>query len=341
MFIIYRIRNYIIAHKVTGVFIFLSYIACVILFCIFLDKYSDLGEFLIMNGFALVFIVIGVLMYFNGFKSLVRKRLLENIPRSKIGSLALGLVEIAGVARPGESILKAPVSGLDCVFYKDQNTLKDGVVKTVYSDSPFYLEDSTGKILIDPNKAELLLGNPSYSENESLEWFIEPGDQINILGTALSKDSNDKFYKELRALKNDPNELSKVDTDKNGVISNEEWDTAVNKIKEHLFQERMKQQVESSSNNLIIGKGFEDRIYIISDKNAEELSKLLKRKMILRVIGGSVFSVIATAHIVFFSVNNNRELQMAVVAALAPIGAVSLGLIIMLSRSPEHDTYDL
>ncbi len=104
----------------------------------------------------------GVYLFYRGFRMLQRKRLIENTPTSKVRSAAIGLVELSGLAN-GPYTIPAPVSQLPCYFHR--------TVVWIYVQSgknkrwkkvadarfhvPFYLEDETGRVLVDPSDAEL------------------------------------------------------------------------------------------------------------------------------------------------------------------------------------------
>ena len=105
-----------------------------------------------------------------------RKRLIESIPTSTIRSLALGLVEISGQAQPEENLLSAPFSGLPCVFYtyaveervsSGKHTRWETIAKGT-SEQPFFVSDATGRVLIVPLGAELILQDEHTFRNDWL-----------------------------------------------------------------------------------------------------------------------------------------------------------------------------
>jgi len=151
-----------------------------------------------------------------------RKRLIESIPTSTIRSLALGLVEVSGQAQPKESFLSAPFSGLPCVFYSyaveervgsGKNARWETISKGT-SEQPFFVSDTTGRVLVVPLGAELILPDERTYRNSWLgelppttiaglnrlgisterwmgsktlrcrESFILPEEQVYVLGTA-------------------------------------------------------------------------------------------------------------------------------------------------------------
>src|SRR5580765_3193621 len=104
----------------------------------------------------------GLYLFFRGFPLLARKRLLLNTPTSKIRSASLGLVEISGVAT-GPYTLPAPISGVPCFLYCttawiQSDDSKSHEWKKVAEETlhvPFFVNDGTGQLLIDPRGAEL------------------------------------------------------------------------------------------------------------------------------------------------------------------------------------------
>jgi hypothetical protein len=117
-----------------------------------------------------------------------RKRLIESIPTSPIRSLALGLVEVSGRALPEIGLLRAPFSGLPCVLYsysveERRGSEKDGRWKTIAkgtSPDPFFVQDETGKVLVVPFDAQLILPDSRTSRTNWLGSL--PGE--TILGLA-------------------------------------------------------------------------------------------------------------------------------------------------------------
>jgi len=104
----------------------------------------------------------GLYLCYRGFRMFERKRLIENTPTSKIRSASLGLVEISGLAT-GPYTMPAPITAVSCYYartvgwqWKQQGRSKKWVK---FADEnrhvPFYLDDNTGHMLIDPRGAEM------------------------------------------------------------------------------------------------------------------------------------------------------------------------------------------
>ena len=78
---------------------------------------SDAGVKLFV--FSLFGLGFGTILFFSGFKRYKEKKLIENTPTSKIRSIAMGRVEIAGkVLADKNHLIKSPFSNNDCVYCK-------------------------------------------------------------------------------------------------------------------------------------------------------------------------------------------------------------------------------
>jgi hypothetical protein len=154
-----------------------------------------------------------------------QKCLIESIPTSTIRSLAMGLVEISGKAQTEGNLLSAPFSGLPCVFfsYAVEEHVGSGkharweTIAKGTSEQPFFVSDTTGQVLVVPLGAELILPDGHTYRNDWLrelpptaiaglnrlgisterwigsktlrcrETFIQPEEQVYVLGTALEQ----------------------------------------------------------------------------------------------------------------------------------------------------------
>src|SRR3989475_5153391 len=122
--------------------------------------------FLATNGKELFWPIVGVgaglYLFYRGFRLLQRKRLILNTPTSKIHSASLGLVEISGLAT-GPYTMPAPITAIPCYYartvgwqWKQQGKNRQWVKFADESRHvPFYLDDNTGRMLIDPQGAEM------------------------------------------------------------------------------------------------------------------------------------------------------------------------------------------
>jgi hypothetical protein len=104
----------------------------------------------------------GVVLFFYGFRLLQRRRLILDTPFSKIRSASLGMVEISGLAT-GPYTLLAPITARPCYYFrtvvwewKQHGKNKEWVkIAGECMHVPFFLDDNTGRMLIDPRGADL------------------------------------------------------------------------------------------------------------------------------------------------------------------------------------------
>jgi hypothetical protein len=104
----------------------------------------------------------GIYIFFQGFRLLKRKQLILNTPVSKIRSASMGMVELSGLA-VGPYTMAAPITGRVCYYYhtviwewKRRGRSSQWVkVAAECMHVPFFLDDNTGKMMVDPRGAEL------------------------------------------------------------------------------------------------------------------------------------------------------------------------------------------
>lgn len=115
-----------------------------------------------LEFWAAVGAVFGVLLFFRGFHMLRFKRLVLNTPESKIRSASMGPIEIEGMAK-GPHTIPAGITGEPCFYYRAmawqlRESGRNRQWTKVADESlylPFFVEDSTGRMLVNPAGAEL------------------------------------------------------------------------------------------------------------------------------------------------------------------------------------------
>jgi E3 Ubiquitin ligase len=104
----------------------------------------------------------GIYLFFQGFRLLQRRHLILDTPVSKIRSASLGMVELSGLA-VGPFTMIAPITQRSCFYYRTvawewkrsgrSSQWVKVAAECVYV--PFFLDDNTGKVLVDPRGADL------------------------------------------------------------------------------------------------------------------------------------------------------------------------------------------
>ncbi len=124
-------------------------------------KFVPAGHFWTLN---VILLVVALVSFFYAYRFFYRKRLIEDIPTSKIVSAAQGYVELEGKCRLMDGpLIIAPLSGKGCTWYHYRIDAKSGLgknqawvtVNSGVSEELFFLVDDTGECVIDPDGANV------------------------------------------------------------------------------------------------------------------------------------------------------------------------------------------
>lgn len=107
---------------------------------------------------------VGIVLFIRGFRLLQRRRLILDTPSSKIRSASMGILEVSGLA-VGPYTMVSPITARPCYYYRTlawewkQQGKNEQWVKIAGEcmHVPFYVDDNTGVLLVDPRGAELEL----------------------------------------------------------------------------------------------------------------------------------------------------------------------------------------
>jgi hypothetical protein len=113
----------------------------------------------------------GIYLFFQGFRLLQRRHLILDTPVSKIRSASMGMVELSGLA-VGPFTMLAPITTRPCYYYrtlvwewKRQGRSSQWVkVAAECMHVPFFLDDNTGLMMVDPRGADLDLHQDFHQE---------------------------------------------------------------------------------------------------------------------------------------------------------------------------------
>lgn len=107
-------------------------------------------------GFGAFNVLLAALILYKGLRSYKKFRYLEDTPQSAAGGVAIGFVRLRG--RPtGEKKLLSPVRHIPCFYYAVQISAIEDRIGVPWTDSKsvkFYLQDDTGRVLVDPTGLE-------------------------------------------------------------------------------------------------------------------------------------------------------------------------------------------
>lgn len=191
-------------------------------------------------GIGVVPFALGFSMIFKQLRVLKKIRLYKDIPTSKINSLTMGLIELKGTVKKENRLTIDPFDNKYCVYWSvsidiSRPRTRDTSPDTYEESSekiPFLLADDTGSVLVVPDKADFsTIKRDSYYKKEKIMdnhglykrvidfsktrklksnsfWrdfsvkiaYIEPGDQLYIIGNARPLTNKEKVhYKDAKA----------------------------------------------------------------------------------------------------------------------------------------------
>ena len=128
-----------------------------------------------------IFFFVGILTFIRGFRVLQRRRLILDTPFSKIRSASMGMVEVSGLA-VGPHTMIAPITARACYYYRTlvwelQRSGKNEQWVKVAGECmhvPFFVDDNTGRMLVDPRGADLDL-HRDFEQEFSDSFFTTKG----------------------------------------------------------------------------------------------------------------------------------------------------------------------
>ncbi|MCP4041365.1 MAG: HEAT repeat domain-containing protein [Gammaproteobacteria bacterium] len=113
----------------------------------------------------------GLVMFAWAFRLLRLWYLAHGLPPASLRSMAVGQVAVKGRLQAATGYIRHPMTGDLCLFY--------GGADRDHPDHRLYLEDKTGRVLIDPRGAVLL----------STEGMLVPGEEVYVLSNAEPADT--------------------------------------------------------------------------------------------------------------------------------------------------------
>jgi len=252
-------------------------------------------------------------------------RLIEDTPTCKIRSAPQGYVELEGLGKlmDGPPII-AKLSGLPCVWYrykieqqvkthyKGHTQTRWEVIEKDESTETFWLQDDTGRVVIDPEGANVTprhkdswrssssvggiarrpagvssfftsnIGSGTYRLTEER---INSGERLYALGllkSVSSYTSQPTVDEDVREMLKDwkidqPTLLQRFDLNKDGKIDEKEWMLARSQARRETMKNRQEQVIHSADGLSVLGPTRDgSRPYILSAFTQAELTKRYK-----------------------------------------------------------------
>lgn len=290
------------------------------------------------SGKALLFSIffIGIILFIHSFILLQRKRAIENCPTSTIKTLPMGVVEIKGRVQR-KYFMRSPFSLTDCVHYsykvykvvRTKDSTRTVLVEWGSSGNvPFYVEDDTGRILINPKDAILHAGRKSSHHSSTgsplyphgipipiggkvVETVVAEGTPIYVLGfahrlTNSARNMKAMFLEKLRAVKAGMHFHTKYDKNNDGRIDDEEFEVALRDVRDKVLKDTLENRREK---DVAIGAHPSGGLFYISDKHEEKIVGSMGWKVPLFFTLGTT-SIVATGFYILQMILNKDILEM-------------------------------
>jgi len=222
--------------------------------------------------------------------SLRRARAIADTPTSAVASAAQGYVELFGRARPAGDPLAAPLNGLPCLWYRFKVERRNGdkweTVSAGESFASFYLDDGSGRCLVDPEGAEILPRAADVWRAGDLrhtQAVLTDGERIYVLGDfrtlggdGLQLDARADVGHLLAEWKRErPRLLERFDLDGDGEIDAREWGLARAQARREV--ERTHRELRAAPDTHVVGRPADGRPFLIAARPPEALHRHYRR----------------------------------------------------------------
>ena len=232
---------------------------------------------------------LGMVLFVKGTHWMRRERFIENIPTSKARSVAMGLVELFGrVECANFKLLRSPLTDQKCVYYRcevsedsGRNDTKDKILASEKRGIHFYLNDETGRVLVDPEGARVDI-KKNFHLRKLSRYPRQAAFLIETMG--LNSTPEDILSKNITVL-----EEYILPFDKCYVIGE-----AVDNP--HLERGTGRKNEDS----IMIRAPSSNANYTISDRSEKEILKFLRKWTKIGMVGGPALSASCLALILFY-----------------------------------------
>jgi hypothetical protein len=258
----------------------------------------------------------GAALFANGFWNYRKLRIIEDTPRVHIRSIPMGLVHVHGKVT-GTSLLTSPVARIPCYYYRVQLEQWNEygkhqgwrTVNTETDQRTFYVDDGTGKVLINPQSAEFDLPSTywgAFGRHASGGPYLDPS-----LGMAAGPSEQElrahaaKAYHPL--IVGDQKSIAEREAKYAQAMESESFRiTEYCLVAEHEYDligtcAENPQSQDDQDRNLIL-KGQNEPTFVISGFSELTLEKTLRKRAVTKIILGGSLMVISMGTIILFLV---------------------------------------
>lgn len=267
-------------------------------------------------GVSIVVAILCSLAFYRMTRIFHQARLIENTPTAKIRSAVQGYVELNGQALLMDGpVIVSPLSGKACVWYRykieekverheaNRKSISNWqVVKQETSGELFLLEDETGRCVIDPDDADVVVTNKrtwykktSVAPRRYTEELITENEQLYAIGLfkSVANIERQKLKEQISHLlqhwKRDPNQLlDKFDRNRDGILSSKEWGRTQRAAEQQIKREHGEQEKQEQL-NILKQSEHTEQVFILSTVSEVNLIKHYKWRTMQYLLGFFIF----------------------------------------------------
>ncbi len=249
---------------------------------------------------------LGALGMVQFFRLQRRRRVMEDTPTARIRSAAQGYVELIGTALAPDAPLFSPISRTPCCWYRFKIEKRKGdgegnwkTEQQGVSTTQFWLDDGTGRCIVDPEGAEvharhsrtwqgasaqpipgtlevMMVGDNDHRYTEHL---ILPGEHLYALGwfTSLSPLQvalHDEVRERIAAWKADPAKRRAFDTNGDGTLDMAEFEQLRQKAAAQVEAERRERAAQPQTH--VLQKPQGRRVFLLTTEPHTQFSRRLR-----------------------------------------------------------------
>ena len=263
----------------------------------------------------ITFFCIGLGFFASGFWNYRKLRLIEDTPRIHVRGVPMGWVHVHGKAT-GSSLLTSPVTHTPCYYYRTvvQCWVDSGKQKgwhdthTAKDQRVFYVDDGTGKVLINPQSAEFdlpctywaVIGPKAYSlPKADTGPYLAP---YTGLAAGPSEEELHAYVLEVTRVKfwANPETAARLEAK----FAQKRMKVEANNsyrifeyclVAEHEYDVigtcTLNSQAQDEQDRNMILKGQTERTFVISGFSELKLEKILRKRVIGRIFGGCLLMI--------------------------------------------------
>jgi E3 Ubiquitin ligase len=238
--------------------------------------------------------VVGLVLFYRGLRNFRRGLMVADTPIIPIRSVAMGITQVHGHAG-GDTPFPSPVRGLPCYAFRVQIERYEGRngwkhYRTDQNGRRFFLSDDSGRIRVDPLKAEFdvpVTGRRVVGDvpmNFSLASLLGRGRSYDTSDVSLSAKTDEELLEYAAASYDYSNSYRFTER---CIEPDQEYDVLGTCVENP--------RPEDDNDRNLMTQGEHDGTFLISSKSAEELKQDAGWRSAVIVMGGAALTVFCAA----------------------------------------------